>query len=175
MQSAMRKSLILSMLALSGVVAGHSATASGYDDDVVRWQSVIGIIQAGNVVGSGAGAAAGAPGPWSARGGRVKVNLTTGKIDFDVDGLMLAGGNFIGTTGTVHQVKGTLVCDTDGSASGNNSVLVDTPLVALDENGDARFNGSLAALPAVCSTEPDIAFLIRTGAGKWIANGTLLR
>jgi len=30
-------------------------------------------------------------------------------------------------------------------------------------------------LPAVCSSEPDIAFLIRVGAGRWIANGTVLR
>jgi hypothetical protein len=31
------------------------------------------------------------------------------------------------------------------------------------------------AIPAVCATEPDVAFLIRVGAGKWIANGTVLR
>jgi hypothetical protein len=68
-----------------------------------------------------------------------------------------------------------VVCDTDGSASGGNSVLVDTPLVALDEQGDADFSGSVGALPAVCASEPDIAFLIRVGAGKWIANGAVLR
>ena len=88
---------------------------------------------------------------------------------------MLAGGNFIGTPGTVLQVKGTLVCDTDGSASGQNSVLVDTPLVDLDEQGDARFNGNVGALSPVCMSEPDIAFLIRTASGRWIGNGTVLR
>jgi hypothetical protein len=101
--------------------------------------------------------------------------LKNGKIDFDVHGLVFAGGNAIGTPGTVLQVRGTLVCDTDGSASGGNSVLVSTPLVELDEDGDARFHGSVAALPAVCSSEPDVAFLIRTGSGRWIANGTVLR
>jgi len=30
-------------------------------------------------------------------------------------------------------------------------------------------------LPAVCATEPDIAFLIRTASGRWIGNGTVLR
>jgi hypothetical protein len=35
----------------------------------------------------------------------------------------------------VVQVKGTLVCDTNGSAGGGNSVIVDTPLVDLDEDG----------------------------------------
>jgi len=30
-------------------------------------------------------------------------------------------------------------------------------------------------MPVVCATEPDVAFLIRVGAGKWIANATVLR
>jgi hypothetical protein len=72
-------------------------------------------------------------------------------------------------------VKGTLVCDTDGSASRGNSVLVDTPLVDLDDQGNARFDGLIGPLPSACTTEPDIAFLIRVGAGRWIANGTVLR
>jgi hypothetical protein len=96
-------------------------------------------------------------------------------VNFDVHGLVLAAGNSIGTRGTIAAVKGTLVCDTDGSASGGNSVLVDTQMVELDERGNARFNGSVGALPAVCISEPDVAFLIRVGAGRWIANGTVLR
>ncbi len=172
MKTVSRKSLIVSMLALAGAVAGQNALA-GEDTDL-RWQSVIGIIQGGNVVGTGTGAVTGVPGPWSAQDGHVKVDLKHGKVDFRVAGLVFAGGNSIGTPGTVVQVKGTLVCDTDGSATGN-SILVDTPLVSLDEEGDARFNGSLPSLPAVCSTEPDVAFLIRTSTGRWIANGTVLK
>jgi len=53
-------------------------------------------------------------------------------------------------------------------------VIVDTPLVDLDDEGDAQFNGRVG-LPAVCASEPDVAFLIRTGTGRWIANGTVLR
>jgi hypothetical protein len=30
-------------------------------------------------------------------------------------------------------------------------------------------------VPPVCASEPDIAFLIRVGSGRWIANGTVLR
>ena len=67
-----------------------------------------------------------------------------------------------------------LVCDTDASA-GVNSVLVDTPLMDLDDQGNARFNGSVGPLPQVCATEPDVAFLIRVGAGKWIASGAVLQ
>jgi hypothetical protein len=86
---------------------------------------------------------------------------------------VLAGGNSIGTPGAVAQVKGTLVCDTDGSAG--DTVLIDTALVDLSEQGEAQFNGRVGAFPAVCSTEPDVAFLVRVGAGKWIASATVLR
>jgi hypothetical protein len=175
MHTLLRKSLVVSALALGSTVIGQNASAE--PGDSIRWQSVIGIIQGGNVVGSGTGAVTGAPGPWSAQGGRVKVGLDQGKVDFVVNGLVFAAGNTIGNTGTVAQVKGTLVCDTNGSTStpAGNSVLVDTPLVDLSDEGDAQFHGSIGALPAACLSEPDIAFLIRTASGRWIANGTVLR
>ena len=168
MQMSLRKSLVITALALGATQVAYAAQS-----DIVRWQSVIGIIQGGNVVGSGTGAITGAPGPWSAQGGHVVVDLTYGRIEFNVRGLVFAAGNTIGNTGPVAQVKGTLVCDTNGSAS-PNSVIIDTPLVDLDEEGDAHFSGTVT-IPAVCATEPDIAFLIRTAGGKWIGNGTVLR
>ena len=173
METRLLRSLVVSGLALGAMAIGQGANADA--SDIVRWQTVVGIIQGNNVVGTGTGAVTGGPGPWSALGGHVKVDPITGHVDFGVNGLVFAGGNAIGGTGAVRQVKGTLVCDTDGSASGGSSVLVDTPLVELDDQGDARFNGNLGALPSVCSSEPDIAFLIRTGAGRWIANGAVLR
>ena len=172
MQTLLSKSLVVSGLALSAALIGGNASADSADQ--LRWQSVIGIIQANNVVGTGTGAVTGAPGAWSAQGGHVAVDLTQGKLQFDVRGLVFAAGNAIGNTGTVAQVKGTLVCDTNGSASAGNSILVDTPLVDLDEEGDAHFSGNVS-IPAVCATEPDIAFLIRIASGKWIGNGTVLR
>jgi hypothetical protein len=172
MQTLFLKSLIVSGLALGAVVIGQNASAD--PGDTLRWQSVIGIAQTNGVVGSGTGAVTGGPTPWSTLGGHVNIDPDNGKISFDVRGLVLAGGNFIGTPGTVLQVKGTLVCDTDASA-GVNSVLVDTPLVDLDDQGNARFNGNVGPLPQVCATEPDVAFLIRVGAGKWIASGAVLQ
>ena len=169
MHTWLRKSLVVSALALGVAQLAHAEPS-----DVIRWQSVIGIIQGSNVVGSGTGAVTGAPGPWSAQDGHVAVDLTHGRIHFDVRGLVFAAGNAIGNTGTVAQVKGTLVCDTNGSASAGNSILVDTPLVNLDEEGNAHFSGSVS-MPVVCATEPDIAFLIRTAGGRWIGNGTVLR
>ena len=158
-------------------VAGASllaAAAPSRADDVVHWQTVIGIIQAGNPVGSGTGQVTGGGQPWSATGGESVVNLRNGDVGFRVRGLVLAGGNTIGTPGAITGVKGTLVCDLNGSAGGGNTTLVDTPLVALSDTGDARFSGNFGPLPAACS-EPDIAFLIRIAAGRWIANGAVLK
>lgn len=168
-----RKSLIVSGLALGAAIIGQNASAD--PGDTLHWQSVIGIAQVGNLVGHGTEVVTGGGQPWSTLGGHVDVDLDKGKINFAVRGLVLAGGNSIGTPDGIHQVKGTLVCDTNGSAPGGNSVLVDTPLVDLGDQGDAEFNGNVGPLPPVCTSEPDIAFLIRVGGGAWIANGTVLR
>ena len=99
------------------------------------------------------------------------MNLTTGAIRFDVDGLVLAAGNSIGTPDGVTSVKGTLVCDTTGVLNSGNSTLVDTPLVTLSAQGNANFRDSLGTLPSACTTQPNIAFLVRTGGGAWLASG----
>jgi hypothetical protein len=106
--------------------------------------------------------------------------LATGQIQFVVKGLVLAGGNPIGTRADITAVKGTLVCDTNGSAGGGNSTLVQTVAVPLSLDGDANFTGSVGSLPAVCSSEPDLAFLIRIAEvngvpvdGRWIAFGAV--
>jgi hypothetical protein len=173
MQSFLQKSLVVSSLAIGAAFAGQNALAN--PGDVLKWQSVNGIALANNVVGSGSGASTGGGTPWSTFGGHVRVDPDRGSIDFDVEGLVIAAGNSIGTPGPVLQVKGTVVCDTDGSASGGNSVLIDTPLVDLDDHGNAHFDGSVSPLPAVCTSETDVAFLIRTASGRWIANGAVLR
>jgi hypothetical protein len=121
-------------------------------------------------------------------GGGAKVSLDTGKVQFQVKGLVLAAGSNaafglsglpIGTPDGVTQVEGTLVCDVDGSAGGGTSVVVNTSAVTLSPTGDAQFSGNVGPLPAVCSSEPDIAFLIRIFSpaafrGVWIANGAVL-
>lgn len=161
----------LSVVAL-GLVAGLMPLAALADDPSVRWADVIGIVQAGNLVGSGTGQVTGGGQPWSTTRGSATVNLQSGQVHFRVEGLVLAGGSAIGTPDAIVQVKGTLVCDTNGSAGGGNSTLVDTPLVALSPQGDAEFNGNVGPLPAAC-LEPDIAFLVRIGAGRWIAAGVV--
>ncbi|HEY6198829.1 MAG TPA: hypothetical protein VI231_09480 [Candidatus Binatia bacterium] len=157
---------------LSAILAPiFSSTVIAIPAREVRWDALVGVIQTGNVVGSGTGAVTGAGQPWVVTGGRAEVDLSDSDLRFEVEGLVLAGGNSVGTRGTNAQVRGTLVCDTNGSAGGGNSVLVDTPLVALSAQGEAEFSGNLGSLPAVCTTEPDIAFLIRSAGGNWFAAG----
>ncbi len=154
------------------------------DAQSASWKQIVGIIPAGNVVGSGTGKIGGGFLPWSTTSGHAHVNLQTGDIEFVVHGLVFAGGSpnvTIGTPLPVTAVKGTLVCDNNGSAGGGNSVIVETPSVPLSETGDARFSGNIGPLPAACTSEPDLAFVVRASAfngtateGPWIANGAVL-
>jgi hypothetical protein len=140
-------------------------------DENIQWSDVRGIIQPGATVGTGSGQVTGGGAPWTTTGGQVEINLDRGNINFEVKGLVLAAGNSIGTRDGVTTVKGTLVCDTNGSLTGS-SALVDTSLVTLDEQGDAHFAGAVRAFPPECS-EPDIAFLVRNAGGAWIAFGAV--
>jgi hypothetical protein len=150
-----------------------ASTALAMPHQDVRWRAFVGNIRTGatGAVGSGTGAVDAAGAPWVATGGNARVNLATGELQFRIRGLVLADTIFVGTPGPVPEVVGTLVCDTDGSAGGGNSVLVSTPAVPLSAQGDARFNGSLGALPPACVNEPDIAFLVRSVGGVYFAAG----
>ena len=173
---------VLSVISCSlffGILMSGTAVAQ-----TASWRQVVGIIPAGNVVGSGTGAIPGGFLPWTTTSGSARVNLQNGEIHFTVRGLVFAGGSStitIGTPGPVTAVKGVLICDNDGSASAGNSVLVETPSVPLSATGDASFNGNLGTLPSVCSSESDIAFVVRVSGfggnaveGPWIANGAVL-
>jgi hypothetical protein len=153
----------LGTAALSAVLLTAIASPSRADNIVV-WRTIIGIEQAGNMVGGITGGGQ----PWSTREGEVLVSLDSGFVEFEVRGLVLAGGNTIGTPGPVTQVKGTLVCG-PGSAS---PTVIDTALVPLDAQGNAEFSGSFSSSTAGCSAM-DVAFLDRTAGGAWIGNGAV--
>ena len=136
--------------------------ASPAKAETVRWRTIVGIIQAGNPVGNITGGGQ----PWTTTGGRARVDLAKGQLDFDVQGLVLAGGPTIGTPGAVNQVKGTLVC------GGATPVVLDTPLVTLSPQGDADFSGSIGLVPTTCNAT-NVVFLVRIAADRWIANGAV--
>jgi hypothetical protein len=130
------------------------------------WLRIVGVITApgtSNPVGN-----IPSGGPWTTTSGIATVNLTDGTVAFAVEGLVLVGGNNSGTPGPVTSVKGTLACNVGTT----DQVNTDTPLVPLSAQGNAVFSGSfLSALPPSCINNP--VFLIRVGAGAWIATGAV--
>ena len=99
---------ILGTAALGAVFLAAIASPSRAQDIVV-WRAITGIEQASNVVGGITGGGQ----PWSAHEGEALVELTSGFVVFEVRGLVLAGGNTIGTPGAVNQVKGTRLSQPD--------------------------------------------------------------
>lgn len=160
----------LAIAVILGALLASFGWANAADPSTVRWEDIVGILQAGNVIGVGTGQITGGGQPWTTRSGSALVNLQNGRLHFSVRGLVLAGGNSIGTRDGISTVQGTLVCDTNGSTG--NSVLVNTDLVPLSLTGNADFSGEVTLDP-VCLSEPDIAFVIRAANGVWIANGAV--
>lgn len=144
-----------------------SASASfAQDASVVRWHKINGVTTAPGIDNPIGGISSGAL-PWNTAAGAASVNFRTGNVFFFVEGLVLAGGNSIGTPGPVANIVGTLVCNT-GSTGSPGQQLLDTPAVALSPEGNAEFSGVFPSIPT-CSKP---AFLIRAGS-KWIAAGAV--
>ena len=131
------------------------------------WFRIVGVITApgvqnmvGNIQSGGF--------PWTTTSGTATVNFTSGAVAFNVEGLVLVGGPSSGTPDGVTSVKGTLVCN----AGATDQVIIDTPVVPLNPQGDAAFNGNFGtALPPSCINNP--LFLIRVAGGAWIATGAV--
>ena len=172
------------------MLLGLTLSAVQAQAEEIKWERIAGTTVFGDVVGVGTDQVAGAA-PWTTTDGMAKVDLASGKVKFKVRGLVLAVdsapadslfGLGIGTTATVTEVKGTLVCNVDGltTGGGGNSVDVDTGSVALSFQGNASLTGTFSSIPAVCTSAPgDTAFLIRIVdpvgfAGLYIAFGAVL-
>ena len=158
-------------IAASLMLVVASAVSSFAADSVVRWQKVVGVITAPNVDNPVAGISSGTL-PWTTRGGDARINLTTGVGAFDVEGLVLNGGNATGTTGPITSVVGTLVCNAGGdSANGPAQVTVDTPAVTLNPLGNAELSFRIN-VPQTC-TDPLFLIRIPQFGLRWIAAGAV--
>lgn len=147
------------------------------DANVVKWDQIIGSASPFQPIGGIAAVGF----PWSAEKGNAWVHLGTGHVKFNVKGLVLAGSTPLavaGTIGVTTKVKGTLVCN---GVSTVTSVLVDTPPVPLDPQGNAEFVGGVAIPTACLLTTDKLAFVIRvaeaggnlTLVDKWNAVGVV--
>jgi hypothetical protein len=85
-----------------------------------------------------------------------------GRITVEGRGLLLGGGNNIGTNAN-QSVRATLLCTNDGN------VLHDSDLVALAAKGDFRIDDLLSPAPPNTCDSP--VLLIRNSAGSWFAAG----
>jgi hypothetical protein len=163
----MRKVLLpaVSLLVLWGVAAGAA-------DSLVTFDGGIGVIPVSRVAGE-ANATTGnfpdvvrndvrgvPPGgqPWVISRLRADVKLD-GRISVDGRGLLLAGGNGIGTTAS-QMVRARLVC---------GAVAHDSDLVQLAPNGYFRIDDILSPVPPITCATP--VLLIVSGNGNWFAAG----
>ena len=151
---------VLSVLSLASAFAG--------EDNFVRWDRIVGVITALNV-DNPVGTIHSGTFPWTTRSGLARVDLTTGAVQWEVDGLVINGANFSGTPGPITAVRGTLVCN-----AGGNQTVFDTPQQPLNSHGDAQFSGHFFGSPPGTCGNP--IFLIRivapaAAAGRWIATG----
>ena len=88
-----------------------------------------------------------------------------GRIKVDGRGLLLAGGNGIGTNANA-RVFATLICEAAAPFTERNSDLTGVPLEA---NGDFRIDGVLTPVPNGCASP---VLLIRNAANNgWFAAG----
>ena len=102
----------------------------------------------------------------------MRIDLTTGMGSFDVEGLVLNGGNATGTTGPITSVVGTLVCNPGGdSANPPTQVTVDTPATALSPQGNAELSFRVN-VPPTC-TNPLFLIRIPQFELRWIAAGAV--
>jgi hypothetical protein len=183
----------VSLVSFTLVLASSGSFARADDGDGagrVQWKRIVGIVEAGTLVGRPASGAecdvgvdcvAGAMAAWTVTNGSAEVDLVRGEVKFVVNGLVLATDpsfTNLGTPGVVTRVKGTLVCN---DSEPGVPELVDTEAVRLSAQGSATFQGPVD-LPASCTGEPeDIVFLIRIARVKgpvplvdlWIASGAV--
>ena len=159
----------LAAIAAALSLAAFSAQA---DDRLVRFDGGIGVIP----VSSGQGTAATAtvvnrnivrgvqpPGQlWVISSLKADVR-TDGSIRVDGRGLLLAGGNGIGTNAN-QSVRATLICDNVAAPT-----LFNSQLVPLEANGDFRIDDVLDPVPPAPCASP--VLLIRNPAGAWFAAG----
>jgi len=155
----------MKMNIMAGALAlAFSATVSA-DDRLVRFDGGIGVIP---VNSTGANTVRGiTPGgqPWVIS--RLSADIRSdGSISVDGRGLLLAGGNGIGTTGGL-SVRALLFCGTVMHASA---------VVPLEPNGDFRIDGSISPMPPDPCASPVLLIAGQVNVGgaivdRWFAAG----
>ena len=160
----------LACLLLLAAVAPAVAIA---DNTLVKFKGGIGVIPVSSAPGPAPTAATvnrnivrGVQPPgqiWTIEDLRAEVR-TDGRISVDGRGLLLAGGNGIGTNAN-QRVFATLICE---AAAPFVERSTDATGVALEPDGDFRIDDVLVPAPTDCASP---VLLIRNTGGAWFAAG----
>jgi hypothetical protein len=121
------------VVSLSLIVTAIAVGQTSQTSNVVFWRTITGVITAPGTSNPVGGIASGTS-PWTTTGGFAFVDLTSGAVTFNVEGLVINGGNASGTPGPVTNVAGALVCGASSSPT-----VVETSTVALSAQGNASF------------------------------------
>ena len=148
---------------------GLVAKDSRADDSLARFDGGIGVVPVALAGGVGvANTVRGVPPggrPWVIADLKADID-TDGRIRAEGRGLILGGGDSIGTPDGITSVAASLFCDA-------NTVAFSSASVPLSATGDFRIDDVLNPLPPVPCTTP--VLLIRNGAGgapgAWFAAG----
>jgi hypothetical protein len=171
----MKKCLFVAILTI--IVGGIFASSGVADDTLVEFKGGIAVIPVSSGVGTAATATTvnrnivrgvQAPGQiWRIDDLKAKVK-TDGSITVDGQGLLLAGGNNIGTNANA-SVFATLICEATAPFTERNTNLAG---VALAVNGDFHIDDVLLPAPPPQCASP--VLLIRNAANQaWFAAGIL--
>jgi hypothetical protein len=157
-----RHHLAFGLVAIAAVLAWPAQAA----DTLVQFnggigvQPVAGIANGAPVANTVLGVPPGGR-PWVIR----KLNASVqadGSVSIRGQGLLLAGGDAIGTRATIAQVFATLFCGTTALQS---------PVADLDTAGDFRIKGVLSAAPPNPCNAPVLLIRSTTGTQAWFAAG----
>jgi len=77
------KNISTTVMAVVGILA-LSFPGAAFADQAVQWRKIVGIIQAGDTVGTGAGKVTGGGQPWYAISGSAAVDMTNGQLQFRI-------------------------------------------------------------------------------------------
>jgi hypothetical protein len=172
------QSIVLLSLAAFAIVALVPRSAVGYgkhEDSLVRFDGAIGVDPISNVVVTGTTTTVSAnvvrgisPAGQIWRIADLDANVTTeGRIRVRGRGLLLGGGNAIGTNGG-QSVFATLFCGSGATATVSSS---NQTGVALDSDGDFTIDDVLSPLPTTSCETPTLLIRTAAGAHPWFAAG----
>jgi hypothetical protein len=161
--------------ALLTIVALSAFGNGGFSNSLVRFDGGIGVIPVSNVVVNGTTTTVSpntvrgiAPSGQIWRIADLDANVSTeGRIRVHGRGLLLGGGNSIGTNAN-QSVFATLFCGSQASATASSSDLAG---VALDADGDFTIDDVLTPAPAVPCESPVLLIRTTAGARPWFAAG----